>query len=81
MKMWESGEREKLQSYCEADVFLTTELAMLPHIVMNGMRIPEHVYGIRPTLESVMYRSRPTNESVATASDDEKEYVVATLKA
>ena len=79
VKMWESGEREKLQSYCEADVFLTAKLAMLPHIMMNGMRIPEHVYGIRPTLESVMYRSRPT-KSVATASDDEKEYVLVALK-
>lgn len=69
VNMWESGEREKLQSYCEADVLLTAKLATLPSISMHGMQIPQFVYGIEPAIAAVV-------STRCSTTADEPDYVV-----
>lgn len=44
VRMWESGEREMLESYCMSDVALTAQLSLLTELRADGVVCPHHLF-------------------------------------
>lgn len=88
--LWEQQRREELQAYCECDVKLTAQLALLPRLKFpTAPVVPSHVYGIGPAMQAAMAaraqveasksQPRPRAPSpVEIGSGDDSDFVMVT---
>ena len=77
IKLWEAQRRDELEAYCQKDVLLTLQLALLPRIKYLKQTIPAHVYHLLPALQAcyaataMAARTRPPPMIPAAACKDE----------
>lgn len=51
INMWQRGDRDSLQSYCETDVALTAQLSLLENVMLHdSVRITNACFGVRSAL-------------------------------
>ena len=54
IRLWQDGKREELKSYCETDVAVTAQLALLERMLVGqNNSVPCHVFGVRPALAAM----------------------------
>ena len=78
IRMWEQGQRDELESYCETDVLLTARLSLLEEIrVGHNVKVTSSVFGARNELLCLPTAS--TSNTVTTSStplEEEGDFVL-----